>query len=206
MKLREYAVGSAQGILARAVISLIVNLLFAFYNGILGFLQSSSIFVVSAVYYLLLSGMRFVAVTLGRKQTAKREGQLAAVVGGMLMVLSLVFQAMVIISMKDNTAAVYGTIPMITIATFTFFKIAAAVISGLRHRKNSSRLFWAVNGIRYAEVAVSLLTMQQSMLVSFEGADANTQAILNACTGAGVCFFILALGLITIKISRKEYA
>ncbi len=189
-------------ITVKAVISLILNLLFAFYNGILGAQSSSLIFVASAVYYFLLCIMRFSVVMLERKGTASHQAN--TLVGILLIILSIVFQSMVIISMKFRTAAVYGTVPMITIATFTFTKITMAVITAVKHRKDPSGFHRAVNTVRYCEVAVSLLTMQQSMLVSFGSENDTSAIILNACTGAGVCFFIMAMGILTLKNNRKE--
>ncbi len=191
-------------LLARAVVSLTGNLAFALYNGILGILSSSLLFVASSVYYLLLSTMRFSVVLRERKSTGPRDRRSAAAIGLMLMALSIIFQVMVFASMRDQTAAVYGTIPMITIATFTFVKITAAAITAVKHRAAPSPLFKAVNAIRYCEVAVSLLTMQQSMLASFGEENDPSAVILNACTGAGVCLFILVTGLVTFGNSRKE--
>ncbi len=185
-----------------AVVCLILNLLFAFYNGILGLLSSSLLFSLSAVYYVLLSVMRFTAVVLNRKSTAAKERLTASLVGILLILLSGLFPAIIFLSIRDNTAALYGTIPMITIATFTFGKITAAVLTAVKHRHSPSRLFRTVNAIRYSEVAVSLLTMQQSMLVSFGEEGDGSAVILNACTGAGVCLFLLFLGILTFH-SRK---
>ncbi len=187
-----------------AVLGLIFNLLFAFYNGILGLMSHSLIFVTSAVYYFLLTTMRFSAVALERKSTPKSERQASTAIGIMLIVLSWIFQIMVIVSMKYAAATPHGTIPMITIATYTFTKITTASISAAKHRKKNSVIIKAINSIRYSEIAVSILTMQQSMLVSFgDGSDASS-VIFNACTGAAVCFFVLALGIITLKNRRKE--
>lgn len=191
-------------VIVKSVLSLVFNLLFAFYNGIVGVLSSSRIFIASSVYYLLLSAMRFPAVVLNRKGKKQNDRLMVSIVGVMLIILSVVFHIMVIIRMKNNTAVLYGTITMIAIATFTFTKITMAVITAVKHREEHSKLLKAVNAIRYSEVAVSLLTMQQSMLVSFEGTDEKSSVILNACTGAGICFFILTLGIITLKNSRKE--
>lgn len=191
-------------VIVKAVLSLVLNLLFAFYNGIVGVLSSSLILIASSVYYLLLSAMRFSAVMLNRKGKKQNDRLIVSVVGIMLIILSVVFHIMVIISMKYNTATLYGTITMIAIATFTFTKITMAAITAVKHREDHSKLIKAINAIRYSEVAVSLLTMQQSMLVSFDGTDEKSAVILNACTGAGVCFFILTLGIITLKNSRKE--
>ncbi len=220
MRIKEYALTKAKStsigsrlvedkryrVIATAVISLILHLLFAFYNGILGVASASVIFVASSVYYLLLSSMRFIAIMLDRKSKMKNNRSISVVIGILLIVLSILFQIMVFVSMKFKTATSYGTIPMITIATFTFSKITLAVITAVKHKGNPTHLFRSINAIRYSEVAVSLLTMQQSMLVSFEGADETGALILNACTGAGVCLFIFALGIITLKQSRKENA
>lgn len=218
MKIKEYAESRLKStvigarlvddkryrVITKAVIGLIFNLLYAFYNGILGVISASVIFIASAVYYLLLSSMRFSAVMLERKNKEQNDRKIAAVIGVLLIVLSIIFQIMVFVSMKYETATVYGTIPMITIATYTFTKITLAVITAVKHKRDNTKLFKAINAIRYSEVAVSLLTMQQSMLVTFKDGDNNSDVILNACTGAGVCLFIFTLGIITLKNSRKE--
>lgn len=218
MRIKEYALQRARStelgtrliddkryrVIAKAVCALIFNLLFAFYNGILGVLSSSIIFVASSIYYFLLSSMRFSAVLLDRKGKKENDSLTASIIGVMLIVLSVIFHIMVIVSIKDKTAEIYGTITMITIATFTFIKITIAIITAVKHKGEHSKLYKAINAVRYSEVAVSLLTMQQSMLVSFEGTDETSSVILNACTGAGVCFFILILGILTLKNSRKE--
>lgn len=191
-------------VITKAVISLIFNLLFAFYNGILGVISASVIFVASSVYYLLLSSMRFSAVMLNRKNKEQNDRKISTVIGTLLIVLSVIFQVMVFVSMKYETAADYGTIPMIAIATFTFTKITLAIITAIKHKNDNTKLYKSINAIRYSEVAVSLLTMQQSMLVTFKDMDSSSDIILNACTGAGVCLFIFALGIITITSSRKE--
>ncbi len=191
-------------VITKAVLSLIFNLLYAFYNGLLGFLSSSTIFIASAVYYFLLSAMRFSVVLLNKKKKAKNDRLIASMVGVLLIILSVIFHFMIFISMRENTATMYGTVTMITIATFTFTKITTAVVTAIKHRSEQSKLFKALNAVRYSEVAVSLLTMQQSMLVSFGGTADISSVILNACTGAAVCFFILALGITTLANNRKE--
>ncbi len=218
MKIKEFAIAKIKSteigtrlvedkryrIVTTAVYSLIFNIVFAFYNGILGIISESLIFAASSVYYLLLGGMRFFAVLSEKRNTPKKEEQTAFITGLLLIILSIMFHIIVFISMSQHTAAQYGTITMITIATFTFIKITVAIINAIKYRKHSSKLVKAINAIRYSEVAVSLLTMQQSMLVSFGETDTVFITIVNACTGAVVCFFILFLGIITYNSSRKE--
>ncbi len=107
--------------------------------------------------------MRFSAILLDRKGKKENDSLTASIIGVMLIVLSVIFHIMVIVSMKDKTAEIYGTITMITIATFTFIKITMAIITAVKHKGEYSKLYKAINAIRYSEVAVSLLTMQQSI-------------------------------------------
>ncbi len=93
---------------------------------------------------------------------------------------------------------------MITITTYTFIKIIMSIIKAVKHRKSSSSLISALLNIRYAEIGVSLLTMQQSMLVSFGEMEQTKIIILNTLTGVCVCLFILFLGIITIKNSKER--
>ncbi len=187
-----------------AVVSLIGNLLYAFYNGILGVLSGSLLFVILAVYYTLLCAMRFTAVVAWRRDDPAIDRRMATAIGWLLLVLSIPFHIMVLLSMATRSATVYGTIPMIAIATFTFTKITVAAVSAGRIRREHSPLLRAVHAIRYAEVAVSLLTLQQSMLVSFGEGNGSGDTVLNACTGAAVCGFVLFLGILTLKSGRKE--
>lgn len=188
---------------ARAVCSLIFNLVFAFYNGIFGALTGDRIFLATAVYYLLLGLMRFAAVLLNRKKSLPYALRAGRSIGLLLMLLSLSYPAVIWLSIRHQSAAVYGEIPMIAIAAYTFAKITTAAVTAAKHRHLRAPLVKALNAVRYAEVAVSLLTMQQSMLVSFGEMDAGTAVVFNGCTGAGVCLFIFTLGFFTWKGNRK---
>ncbi len=192
--------------LVKSVCNLILNFIFAFYNGILGLLAPSIIFGVSAVYYLILSLMRFSAVITARRRKKSADIISSLFIGTMLMLLSVIFTITVFLSMKHRTAAVYQTIPMITIATYTFTKISVAAVSAYKRRriKSASPLWRAIERIRYSEIAVSLLTMQQSMLVTFGEGFSEADTVLNACTGAAVCVFIFTLGVITVNNTVKE--
>ncbi len=186
-----------------AVLSLIFNLAYALYNGVLGFTTHSVLFFSSAVYYLLLSVMRFVAVTVSQRGSPRQIKNAAGAVGALLSVLSMVLSVTVFFSIRQNGAAVHGTIPMITIATYTFVKITMAVIKAMGRKPDEPKLLEAIRTIRCTEAAVSLMTMQQSMLVSFGEGDMPQAIILNAFTGTGVCVFVLIMGIITMKNSKE---
>lgn len=189
-----------------ATLCFFFNLLYAIYNGILSVLNHSLWFAAMCAYYIILGTMRFSAILCERKSNGtvsiQTEFFVRKLSGIMLTVLSVVLTGVIYISLSQNIAAKYDEIIMITIATYTFWKITMAIIRAIKQRNNSSLLLAAIRSMGYAEVAASVLTLQRSMLVSF-GTMSDTKAhILNVATGAIVCLFVLVLG-IAMLVKKK---
>ena len=113
--------------------------------------------------------MRFSAV-LYDHQSAKNspsfsEQFLFRFVGGMLTLLSVILALSVYLSFQYDAAIVHSEILMITIATYTFYKITMAIINAAKARKQQSLWLRAIRNIGCADAAASLLTLQRSMLV-----------------------------------------
>lgn len=192
-----------------AFIGLLVNILYAFYHGVLGVIDRSLWFAAMFSYYVILSSMRFSAVLCEwkrRSSTSKdMEYLVAKLCGGLLVLLSFTLAGVVYISLFQNVAVKHHEIVMITIAAYTFYKITAAIIRAIKQRKSTvPPLFIVIRTVGYAEVAASLLTLQRSMLLSFGSMDSEKIALMNGLTGISVCLFILLLGIFTILRSGKE--
>ncbi len=180
--------------------SLCLNLLYAIYNGVLGLLTGSLWFVSMCAYHIILTIMRVRAVA-----NRRRKKKILKSTGILLSLLSLVLVVIVYLSVSQDMATRYGEIIMITIATYTFTKITMAVIRAIKGRNENSAVMSVIRNIGYAEIAVSVLTMQMSMLVSFEeGSGAQSIYILNLLTGIGVCVFTLTLGICLILKSKRK--
>lgn len=183
------------------------NLLYAIYNSILGTLNHSLWFVAMCAYCIILGTMRFAAVLCERKSGERASVQTELFVmkfsGILLTVLSVVLTGVIYISLSQNIATKYDEIIMITIATYTFGKIAMAIIRAVNQKNNPSPLLATIRSIGYAEVAVSVLTLQRSMLVSFGSMNDANKHILNIATGAAVCLFVLGLG-ITLLVKKER--
>lgn len=185
-----------------ASMSLLANILYAFYHGAMGVVNQSLWFVTMFAYYVILSSMRFSAILYEWKYKSSASENIeyfvAKLCGGLLVLLSFILAGIVYISLSQNVAIKHHTIVMITIATYTFYKITAAIIRALKQHKNTASLLTVIHTIGYAEVAASILTLQRSMLVSFDPMDKADIDLMNSLTGISVCFFILLLGIFTI--------
>ena len=197
-------------ILLSAAAGFVINLLYALYNGAVGMVTGSMWFLAMGAYYTVLSIMCFSAALCGWKGGAKSSAGMEYFVmrlsGGLLMVLSLILAGFVFASLSHNVAAGHDTILMITIAAYTFWKLAMAGMRAVRQRReNASPLLTVVRAIGYADAAASVLTLQMAMFASFSHSG-HPPRVMNAVTGAAVCLFILALGGVTAArgIKRKD--
>ena len=185
-----------------------LNLLYALYHGVLGIYSQSIWFLSMFAYYVILGAVRFSAVLCERKNSVAASDGIEYFVltlsGILLTVLSFVLSGVIYLSLSQNIVTKYDSILMITIATYTFYKITMAVVRAVKQRHDPSPLLAAIRSIGYAEVAASVLTMQRSMLVSFEGMTEEKIHLMNSLTGAVVCLFVLVLGIAMIIKSTKR--
>lgn len=196
-------------IIFSASVSFFVNFLYAFYNGILGIINLSLWFIIMFAFYGLLASVRFSVILYARRKDSvyseDTESFIIKTSGIIMIILSFVLALLVFLSLKQKIAVKYDTIMMITIATYTFYKVIITVVRASKKRDDKLPLFSTLRCISYAEVAASVLTLQRSMLASFGSGDDEFSFIMNAATGMVVFLFILALGIfITVKGSRKN--
>lgn len=185
-------------IIIYAVGGLVINLMYAFYNGILGIMFRSIWFMTMFAYYAVLSSMRFGAVMFERRIAAdsgEAEIFVMRFCGALLILLALILSGSVYISMSRNIAVRHQEIVMITIATYTFYKVTIAVVNSVKIRKEGSPLLSTIRNIGSADAAVSLLSLQRSMIASFGSGEGGELYIMNVITGAAVFLFITALGI-----------
>lgn len=187
--------------------SLIINLSYSMYNALLGIMQKSVWFITMGVYYAILSIMRIIAVkgeyNQNKKARMMKEISIMRTTGILLFLLTFTLTGSICLSLKYDLAKSYGTITMITIATYTFPKIVIAVINLVKAKKRDSPLIITIRNISISDALVSMLSMQMSMFATFGKEEAGKSHTMNVITGAGVCFCIVLIGLSMIYNSKK---
>ena len=123
--------------------------------------------------------------------------------GILLVILGIVLAIVNYISLSQDIAIKHEKIIMITIATYTFYKITMAIVKAVKQHNNPSPLVRTIQNINYTEVFASVLTLQRSMLVSFGAMNSKQVCFMNAMTGGAVCLFVLILGLSMVIKSKK---
>ena len=181
----------------------IINVAYTVYNGVLGVMHQSEWFITMAVYYSLLGIMRYHAVHTGRiisrmedqSLIKKKELSVIKTEGILLLLLNLALSGVVLLTIVQDTAKRYSEIMVITIAAYTFYKIITSVINMIKVRKLQSPILITIRNISVADALVSVLTLQMTMLASFQGRSTLNINQMNAMTGMAACILISLLGI-----------
>lgn len=188
--------------------SLIINLLYAVYHGVLGIWGQSVWFITMGMYYMVLSIMRVLTIKGEYRQnkTAQMPKELSVMkkVGILLLLLTFILTGSICLSLKYDLPKRYDTIIMITIAAYTSVKVVTAIINFVKARKHHTPLIITIRNISISDALVSLLSMQMSMYATFGQGETNNSHTMHVITGAGVCLCIAWIGGTMICYSGKR--
>lgn len=205
MNIKNMLKSSRKRILQIALLSLVLNTVYALGNFALGIWSRSYWFLTMGAYNLILAIMRFSVVMSDRKNDKNVSGIFVQrFIGIMIILLGFILGGSVYLSINFDVAHKYHEIIMITIATYTFTKITLAIINYIKRNKFNSHIISTIRCIALCDATVSMYSMQKSMLVSFEGMTINKISLMNTLTGAGIVIIVIALGVLLIKKSKKE--
>lgn len=202
----KYMTDAAFKVRVSLYFSLAINLAYSAFKLISGIFYSSLWIEAFAVYYILLSVIRFILLHhIERKKDAGlieeyRSYRISAV---LMMFINLTLSGIVLNMIVKNEAAAYSDIYVITSAAYTFYILTVSIIDLVKYRKYKSPVMSSAKAIRFAQALVSLLSLEASMLVQF-GDDKSYRRLMLALTGAGVCIIVLAMSVYMIIRSVKE--
>ncbi|MDE6598080.1 MAG: hypothetical protein K2K60_05535 [Clostridia bacterium] len=191
------------------IISFVVSVMYALYNGIYGILFSSAWFGALALYYIILSALRGgVMITTRRlkknailtdEQKHIRAIKVHLVSGVMIMLLIIALSAAVTLMVIQGEGFKHPGLLIFVAAVYTFYKIIYSIINFVRNRHTEDFVLRTMRNIGLADALVSVLALQTAMLSAFDGVSDVRWA--NAATGAGVSLLLIALGLFMIITS-----
>ncbi|MBQ8558991.1 MAG: hypothetical protein IJ439_03280 [Tyzzerella sp.] len=202
----KYMTDAAFKVRISLYISLAINLVYSVFKLVSGIYYSSLWIGAFAVYYILLSVIRFVLLHhMERKKDAGtieeyRSYRISAV---LMMFINMTLSGIVLNMIVQNKSAVYSDVFVITSAAYTFYILTVSLIDLVKYRKYKSPVMSAAKAIRFAQALVSLLSLEASMLVQF-GEDEAYRRVMIALTGAGVCIIVMSMSIYMIVRSTKE--
>lgn len=187
-------------------ISLTVNLAYSAFKLASGIYYRSLWIGAIAVYYILLSLIRFLLLHhMQRKKDAGlaaeyRSYRISAI---LMMCINVTLSGIVLNMILSKKTPEVSDIFVITNASYTFYVLTVSILDLIKYRKHKSPVLSAAKAIRFAQAMVSLLSLEASMLVQF-GNDESYRRLMLALSGAGVCAVVLVMSIYMILRANRE--
>ena len=190
--------------------SLLWNVAYAVFQLGLGFYHASFWFHSLAAYYLCLAMMRFFLVRYTRTNEPGVQMQVELrkyrVCGWIFLGMNLALTGIVFFMVYWNRTFVHHQITTIAMAAYTFTSFTMAIIGMVKYKKYSSPVFSASKAISFAAACVSMLTLESTMLTTFEDGTMGeaTRRLFLGGTGAMILVVVLAMAIYMIVQSSKK--
>lgn len=207
---------------------MITSMMFAVFKMVVAIIYRSVWFGAVSVYYLSLTGMRYLLVKYMKKadglsESDKKEDDNQAVqlpadgierylmeyrgyrlCGYLMFFLNVAMTGMTIQMVKHDKGYSYPGMIIYVSAVYAFYTLTMSIINLVRYRKLNSPVISAAKVIGLASALMSILALQTAMLTQFGAEQKAFISVMNACTGGAVCFAIFVMAIIMIYKSGKD--
>lgn len=186
------------------------NALYGIFQLWLGFYHHTFWFSSIGTYYICLAVMRFFLVKHTRKFAPGEKMQAELVkhraCGIVFLLMNLALALIIFFMVYWNRTFQHHMITAIAMATYTFTALTVAVVNVIKYRKYNSPVFSASKAISLAAALVSMLTLESTMLTTFDDGtmDLLTRKILLGTSGGAISVFIIAMAIYMIVRSNKK--
>lgn len=176
----------------------------------LGIYHRSAWFYSLAAYYVTLAIMRLSLVwyTMRHKPGEQMQQELVRyrACGWVFLLMNLALSGMMFYRIYENRFVQHYEITTIAMATYTFAMLTVAIVNVVRYRKYNSPVLSSAKAISLAAACVSMLTLESTMLASFNKGTLSqkTIRIFLALSGGAVSAFIVGMTVyMIVQASRK---
>lgn len=140
--------------------SVIINLIFALYNGVIGIIYQTSWNIAISIYYLLLFLIREVIIIF-----YKKEKITYIVTSIFLFIINVSLIAPITLLVLNKKYVNMGVIPAIGVAAYTTYKIIMAIINYKKKYKENNLLVKQSIIVNLIDSIVSILTLQNTLIL-----------------------------------------
>lgn len=188
-------------------VSLAINLAYSVFKLVTGVLYSSFWIGAVAVYYMILSLLRFILLRYMNSDKEKKgllhEYKQSRLCGILLLILNLSLTGIVFQMVWQNRGYFYPGTLIFAAAAYTFYTVGSSMVDIIKCRKYKSPVLSAAKNIRFAAALVSLLSLETAMLVQF-GDDEAYRFLMTSLTGCAVCLIVLGTSIYMIIQANRS--
>ncbi len=178
---------------------LIINFAYIIFKAAMGIYYHSVWFGAVAVYYIVLSAIRFFIIHNDRKSlTTEQALRCYRSTGISMLFLNIAMAGMIIQMVWHDKGYLYPGFIVYASAAYTFYVVITAIINAIKfHRYNP--ILAATKMLNFVAALMSLLSLQTAMLTQFDN-DSGIRMNMNMLTGTAVA--LLTIGIAIFMIIR----
>ena len=190
--------------------SLAWNALYGIFQLWLGFYHHTFWFYSLGAYYICLGIMRFLLLLHTRKyspgEKMQTELEKYRMCGIVFLVMNLALALIIFFMIYWDRTFEHHMITAIMMAAYTFTAFTRAIVNVIRYQKYNSPVFSASKAISFAAALVSMLTLESTMLTTFNDGTMTAAArkwMLGA-TGGAISLLIVATAIYMIVVGTNK--
>ena len=190
--------------------TLVWNTAYAVFQLGLGFWHQTFWYYSLDFYYISLAVIRFFLVrhTSKHKPGERMRDELIKyrACGIVFLAINLALALIIFFMVYWNRTFIHHEITTITMAAYTFTAFTVAIINIVKYRKYNSPIFSASKAISLASACVSMLTLESTMLTTFNDGsiDEYTRRIFLGSSGGVISLFIIIMAIYMIVQSNRK--
>lgn len=195
--------------------SLLINIIYSIFQLCLGLFHNSLWFYSMAVYYILLSIIRFYLVNHTKKNKPGEqlliEYKRYNICGWIMLLMNIAVTVIIFYIIYFDRTFYYHEITTIALAAYTFFTFGTAIYNFIKYRKYKSPVYSAAKSLNLVAGCVSMMTLTTTMLTTFGTEEiVEFNNILLTLVGIVISLFILVNSIqiivaTNIKIKQLKY-
>ena len=184
---------------------LLIDFVYIVFKAVLGIYYRSVWYGAVAVYYVVLSTVRFFLVQNDRKSPAVEQAFRCYRLAGLSMLfLNMAMAGMMIQMIGYGKGDSYPGFVIYASAAYTFYILITAVINAIKfHKHGYNPILSATKMLNSVTALMSLFALQTTILTQF-GTDSNFNRLMNTATGSAVT--ALTIGMSAFMIFRGNRA
>lgn len=187
--------------LINAACSFFITALFALYNGFLGIYYHSVWNGCICVYYILLAVTRGM-IPITEKKNLRRAEKADAyrkrtfkITSAVILLMNLALAVPISLMVVNSRPVNMGLIPAIAMAAYTTYKVVIASVNIKRMKRSSNILVRELRTINFIDALVSVLTLQNTLIIVNRTEDTGDMFVLTAVSSAAIYLVILTLSV-----------
>lgn len=184
-------------------VTLTVNIAYAVFEAVCGYLLRSAWMGTLAFYYSMLSILRFSILKGRNKESCRDKWRVVRLCGAVMLVLTIALAVIHWLTVYRGHVIAYHSYIIYAIAAYTFYTAINAIRNVVIYRRMNDPILSAAKALNLAVAAISVYSLQSAMISAF-GNDEAFRVTMGNLVGVGAFILIttISIGMI-VKASRE---